>query len=650
MEVENEKAISLYEKAIALSDNKYNDAIKLLLDAVKLEPEYVAAYFILADIFYQKALKSDVNDGGTATLYTQRDFNNAFRYYEKVITICPAYQNYYSCYILGKHNFKLDKSDKALPLLRMFADHNPPENAEVKQAMAMLNYMQTYADLVNNPVPFNPVSLEGVSSKGDEYLPLISPDNEIAFYTRAYNTIDKLTTIQKSVEEFTFSTRIWSSSIELAYTKGEPMPNPFNTSANQGAITITIDNNHMFFTRCDYAYVYETYYNNCDIYQCDFDGGMWTDPVKLGNNINGKDTWESQPTISSDGKILYFASARPGGEGGIDIYYSEKDEHDEWGKACNIGKAINTKGDEKSPFIHSDSKTLYFSTNGRTGLGGFDIFYSRHTGKNEWSEPKNIGYPINTEDDDLGFIVSTDGKKAFFSSNKLNGKGGWDIYSFDLYEAARPQKVMFLKGQVFDNNGKGLTDGKVEVTSITSNHVTEGLVDKLSGKYAVAVTVEPMEEFIMTVRKPKYTFSSQLLKPEEEEIVNGDKPKEMNVEISPVAVGVSFRISDILFATNSALFDDAGKIILESLFGFLNENPRVKLAIYGHTDNVGDEQSNIVLSENRAMAVHNFLLEHGIASNRLVSKGFGESVPVGSNDSEEGRARNRRTEFVILEN
>jgi outer membrane protein OmpA-like peptidoglycan-associated protein len=490
------------------------------------------------------------------------------------------------------------------------------------------------------------VSLDGICTGADEYLPLISPDNELIFYTRRYMTVDKRTTIQKEAEEFTFSNRLWNKGDEV-YSSGIPMPYPFNTSSNQGGATITALNNHMFFTRCDYIIINETNYNNCDIYKSDYIDGKWTNPQKLGSNINGKDTWESQPSVSADGKTLYFASARPAGVGGIDIYSSELNEHGEWEKARNLGKTINTEGDDKSPFIHSDSKTLYFSSNGRPGLGGFDIFYSKQTGKNEWTEPVNIGYPINTEEDDLGFIVSTDGKKAYFSSNKLNGKGGLDIYSIDLYEAARPQKMMLLKGQLTDYKGHGLTNAVVEVKSVKSDSLSEGIVDKLTGKYAVILPVRPKEEFVMTVRKKQYTFSSQLLVSEEED---GEKPREINVGLSPVEAGVSFQISNILFATNSADFDNASLIILENLKRFLSENPKVRLAIYGHTDNVGDEQSNIILSEKRAGAVLDFLREHGIDNKRLISKGFGELIPIAGNDTEEGRALNRRTEFVILEN
>ncbi|MCX6258109.1 MAG: OmpA family protein [Bacteroidia bacterium] len=643
-EPENEKAAQLYEKAISLPDGQHGEAKKLLLQVVKMEPEYTAAWYILADIYYQTSLKNgDISQSAVQDI--ERDANKAFNYYEKVIALCPAYDHYFSCFVMGRHYYYLNQREKSMPLLKSFIDHNPPGDANVIIAGNLLNIMQVYFDLVNNPVPFNPVILKGVSSKADEFLPLISPDNEYAFYTRRGMMTDVNTTIQKETELFMFSDLIKGKD-DQEYTAGEQMPAPFNTSSNQGGVSITIDNNHMYFTRCDYINIDGTYYNNCDIFRSDKEYGTWSDPVRLGSNINGRNTWESQPSISSDGKTLYFASARPGGFGGSDIYYSEQDAKGEWGKAQNLGKVINTEGDEKSPFIHSDSKTLYFSSNGRPGVGGFDIFYSKQLGKNEWSDPVNIGYPINTEDDDLGFSVSIDGSKAYFSSNKLSGQGGFDIYSFDLYQAARPYKVMFMKGQITDDKGKELSDAQVEMASTTSEKITEGMVDKISGRYAIAVEVEPKEEFIMTVRKNDYTFSSEFIKPTEED---ESKTVEVNMRINPIEVGVSFEVSNVLFATNSAEFDNASRIILGNLLNFLTGNPHIKLAIYGHTDNVGSEQSNLILSEKRAKAVLNFLLEHGITANRLVSKGFGFSKPVASNDTEEGRAQNRRTEFVILE-
>jgi len=228
----------------------------------------------------------------------------------------------------------------------------------------------------------------------------------------------------------------------------------------------------------------------------------------------------------------------------------------------------------------------------------------------------------------------------------LSEDGGWDIYSFELYEEAKPEKVLFVKGQLIDAEGNELTDASLELKSAKTKRVTEGLVDKISGKYAVAVPIEKDEQFLMTVRKNEYAFSSQFINPDEEDF---SKPVSIDFEVKPIEVGTTVKINNIHFATNSYELKETSKFILDNFLEFLNENSSIKVEIHGHTDKVGNDQENLVLSKNRAKAVSDYLVEHGIGSTRLSSKGFGEDLPVASNETEEGRALNRRTEFVIVE-
>ncbi len=643
--IDNKKALRLLNEAISALKYSDKEGCTLLLEAIKLEPDYAQAYYILGHIYYTKAIKAldDINHIRFLDLY----FSRAEKYFSKVTEICPQHEEYLAFYFLGMFYYNIKQYNKAKENLDVFVTKTLIEDDRIMIALERLKNCNTYFKLITNPVEFKPVSLEGISTVYDEFLPLLSPDNEFMLYTFRYLTREKNELTETEKEIFTVSYRIDTTSQgHEIFARGKSMPYPFNDGRNQGAVSITIDNNHLFITICEFTSVNNMPYKNCDIYSSNFVDGRWTSLLNLGENVNGVNTWEGQPSVTADGKILYFASAREESLGGIDIYQSKKKSTGKWSKAENLGHVINTKGNDKSPFMHSDSHTLYFSSDGRFGMGGFDIYFSTLQKNGEWSEPLNIGYPINTKDDDLGFIVSTNGKKAFFSSNKLDGKGGWDIYSFDLYKDARPEKVLFVKGRLLDEKGDVLIDAKVELKSTKNNRKTEALVDKLTGMYAVAVSVKPQEEFIMTVKKPNYSFTSRYIKPDEEIYEN---PINIDIEVKPIEVGVKVKLHNIYFAFNSSELDTISMIVLDNFIEFVNENPNIKFQLEGHTDNIDDDNFNLRLSNNRAKAVYNYLGNNGVDFNRMLYKGYGESKPVADNNTKKGRALNRRTEFNIIE-
>lgn len=635
------KAKKLFEQAHE-AYNKYNPqlAYKLLLQAVQEDSNYAKAYLILADVNIQKY--KEAKSGNTALQYK----NRAIKYYCKAADVCPSLDNYRACYEAGYYYYMDHNYEKAKPYIDKFV-LNANNATQIDEAKRMKKHIETYFKLINNPVPFNPQKVEGVCGPNDEYLPLISPDGELLFYTQRTKKNNELG-IQRFIEVFTKAEKVEGK--DNIFGSNQPMPDPFNKNIknNQGAVSITIDNNHLYVTICEGP--------NCDIWVSDNENGSWSQLRNLGSSINGRRSWESQPSISADGKMLFFASIRPGNIGfemddptthTSDIWMSQQDENGNWLPAKNLGPIINTPGNEKSPFIHSDSKTLYFSSDGHAGIGGYDIFYSKMLPNGKWSEPKNIGYPINTENDEIGFIVSTNGKKAYFSANNLSDSKGYDIYSFDLYEEARPSKVVLYKGQVKDEEGNPLTDAKVVVKNVTQQKNSEAFVDKLTGKYAVVIPVEkPDEDFIIMVKKKDYAFTSSYIKGEE---LKYENPIEVNFNVKPIEEGKVVKINNIYFATNSATLEKLSLIVLENFLEFLNDNPSVYIEIHGHTDNVGDEQSNLVLSQKRAKAVADYLILKGLDKKRIVAtKGFGESMPVATNDTEEGRALNRRTEFKIV--
>jgi len=285
---------------------------------------------------------------------------------------------------------------------------------------------------------------------------------------------------------------------------------------------------------------------------------------------------------------------------------------------------------------------LYFSSDSLPGLGGYDIFMSRLGEDGKWSTPVNLGYPINTASDEVGFFVSTDGKTGYFSSNKLQGVGGFDIYSFDLYPGARPDRVYLQKGTIKADNVDEPVSASIEIKNTVTRQITKIAVDSVTGKYAFVVNFD--HDLLMTVKKDDYAFESQYISTKDS---GNNKPVKENIVLQEIKVGGQYPLHDILFATNSYEINDTIKVVLDNFAEFLTENPKLHVDINGHTDNVGDHQSNLTLSENRARTVFEYLVSRDINRSRLQYKGFGETKPVASNDTEAGRAKNRRTVFVV---
>ena len=562
---------------------------------------------------------------------------------------CPHYNNWTVNYTLGKIFYEKEDYKNAKKYLDAYIKNTSIENKNIKDAELIIEYIDSYLDLISNPVPFKPTIVEGISTVNDDFLPLISPDGSLAFFTHAFMKKDiSSITSEKYTEEFSVARALDESG--LRFSKGQPLPYPFNTGKNQGASTLTIDNSTLYITICEFV---SRTYDNCDIYYSVRKANGWSELINLGPNINGLNTWESQPSISADGKTLYFASIREDNIGfdpnnpTSDIWYSTKNENGTWSKAKNLGPNINTPGNEKSPFIHSDSQTLYFSSDGHKGLGGYDIFFSKYRNQ-EWGIPVNLGYPINTKANDLGFVVNTQGTKAYFASNKFEGKGGWDIYSFDLYPEARPEKVFLVKGKLIDDIGEIITEAKLEVRNTRTKETSEGLVDSETGNYAVAVNSdkEKHDDFVMLVKKEDYSFTSALIEVDEETFIT---PINIDFEMKPIEKGKSVEIRDINYASASYQIDKKSLLVLDEFIIFLKDNPKLKIEIRGHTDSIGSLQTNLTLSNNRAKEVYNYLLANEIEANRLQYKGYGPNLPIATNETETGRAKNRRTEFYIID-
>lgn len=624
------------------------NARKYLEEALEIHPEYAETYYLLGIIDFNRAkkmLETNVENFKSAETY----FLSAEKNFNMALYLDSTFNRYSVNYYLGEFHFNSKEYSNAQFFFKKYINNNNFSCDTVEMAQIMLTTIEAYYQLINNPVPFAPKPVQGICTKDDEYLPYISPDGKFLFFTHRYNRTSRFSNIPVSIEEFSFAERLNPLDHNLdKYTNGIAMETPFNQgNRDQGGVSITIDNKCLFITICSYIRTGNTSYKNCDIYSSDFIDGKWTPLKDLGPNINSDQTWEGQPSVTADGNGLFFASAREGGYGGIDIYRSKKDANGNWGKAYNLGSVINTKGDDKTPFVHTDSQTLYFSSNGHLGVGGFDIFYSNYLGNGNWGKPINLGYPINTDNDELAFIVSTNGQKIYFSSNKLEeGKGGWDIYSAPLYDQAKPQQVLFVNGKLSDELGKPLNNAEVELQNLKSLKLTQGLVDPTTGEYAIAMAIESEEdEFILTVKKQGYFYGSKYIKSNKKMLLN--PPTTINFEILPIQVGAKIKLKDIYFDFNSSKLDEKSEVSLNNFAEFLTLNSTVCIEIFGHTDNVGSEEANLTLSQSRAEAVYDYLIAKGIESKRIKYTGLGESFPIASNSTKKGRDQNRRTEFVV---
>jgi outer membrane protein OmpA-like peptidoglycan-associated protein/tetratricopeptide (TPR) repeat protein len=567
------------------------------------------------------------------------NFTLAEQYLKKVIDACPddipeAY------FHLGKLAYTTNNKCDAINYFKKFLTYQGDFDTLFSEAKMLMKWSEEICELMNHPVPFDPKIVKGISSPLDDYLVSLSPDNEIAYYTRKTkdNKISGYKSEPAFQEKFYYSYRI----AENVFDNGKEMPYPFNRNENEGGATITGNNKELIYTVCKMVTSPRQYYN-CDLYSSKNIKGYWTDIVPL-ERVNRPDTWESMPSITADGKELYFVSNRPGGIGGYDIYKSIKDENGEWSEPINVGKPINTSGDEKSPFIHTDTRTLYYSSNGRPGMGGYDIYYVKLNGNDTKLEIKNIGYPINTENDEVGFIVSIDGKYGYFASNNLTNEsiGGMDFYYFSLHNEVKPEEVLLVKGNLKSEDSTKPLNATVQIKSMESKVVTFIPVDE-DGDYVASLLKN--EDYLLTIKGEDIVYQSTYISAKD----SIEAPVlELKMEVQPIEVGMHYRLHNIYFDFNSADILPSSQKVLDEFIVFLNDHPTMSISIEGHTDNVGSDAFNLILSENRAKAVYNYLIINGIDASRLQYKGFGKSSPIATNETEEGRAMNRRTEFVIL--
>lgn len=611
----SQEAIGFFEQAQKSMANHDYEAAKLVLrEAIRIDPNFAEAFQSLADI-----------------LKIQKNYVECIGFYKKVIALNPYFisKAYFG---LGEALFNKMDYPGAITYFELCQKSDGLSDERAKIVKKFLDNAYFGKSAMDSPQPFKPLNLgPGVNSSADEYLPSLTVDDSTLLFTRR----------EKNNEDFYVSQMgnqgRWNEAIYLPGNINRP-------EYNEGAGSVSGDGNTLYFTLCDRPGVI----GRCDIYSSERINDHWGTPHNLGPPIN-TEGWESQPSISSDGNTLYFISSRPGGYGGFDIWRSEKNYYGNWGAPVNLGPKINTPGNEISPFIHPDNETLYFSSDGWVGMGGKDLFYSRRGQDGKWQKPVNLGYPINTSGDESSLIVTADGSKGLFASNNLKGFGGIDLYSFELYQEAMPKKVTYIKGNVVDSLSKNKLEAYIEVVRLRDGVlVYSKTTDRITGSFLAGLKLG--EDYSFHISKKGYLLYSEnfsLTSPPKKNDL--DFAKSILIHLREIALGKKDILKNIFFETNSYVLREESKIELFEIVRFMKLNPNIKMEISGHTDNIGDDKNNLILSENRAKTVYNFLIQFGkLSPNRFTYNGYGKTQPVESNKTEWGRSRNRRTEFKII--
>lgn len=563
-------------------------------------------------------------------------YDIAEQYYTQLIELNEKrYAVHYST--LADILIKQQKFSEAAKAIRAYLEIATPKKAMADKYLGLLRKCDVAAYLMEHPVPFTPVNLgDQINSAFSEYHPSMPADGSyIIFTVREKSESAHCRSMDGTFEDFYISTMG-----ENGWTKRVNIGPPVNTDCNEGAANVSPDGRYMFFAANNRKGRDES----MDIYLVEKKGSIWSEPVNLGSPIN-TDAFESQPSFSSDGKTLYFVSNRLGGLGGNDIWYSQRQSDGTWSNPINLGAPVNTVGNEISPFIHPDGVTLYFCSDGQEGMGGYDFFVARKDPSSMlFGEPQNLGYPINTVADERSLMISADGTRGFFASNQLGGLGQYDLYMFEIPQAFRPNPVTYLKGKVFDKKTRVPLQSSFQLIDVeTGDIVVESASDPMSGEFLVSIPSD--KRYALNVSKNGYLFFS-----ESYEVKTNDSlhPFLVDIPLQPIEVGGSVVLKNVYFNTDKYDLLNESKVELNKLVELLRANPSLKIELGGHTDNVGNKTYNQKLSENRSKSVFDYLVMQGIAASRLSYKGYGDTQPIADNTTEEGRALNRRTEFKVI--
>ncbi len=606
---QDKKALALFEKGKADFMNRdYDSALDNFKKYLGKDSSITEVYFRMGQIYESK-----------------RDVANASHYYRRVIEKDSANKAYTLAFTyLGSRALENHEFEKAKKYLNVSLQNTNKNSIVYQQLTRQLRTCEFGIQAIANPLNIKPQVLpEVLNFKSKQYFPVFTADNSTIFFTAR--------------DEQTDENIYYSELKKEGWVSPKSISEQINTPYNEGTCTISADGKIMVFTSCEGR----ESLGSCDLFITRRTGDSWSTPTNLGPAVNSR-SWDSQPSLSSDGNKLYFASERPGGFGRKDIWMSELKPDGTWKTSVNLGPKINTSQDEVSPFIHANGYSFFFSSNGREGMGKFDIYLAT-TQKDVIGEPVNLGYPINTADDELALFVTADGKKAYYSVDKT---GNVKLFEFSIPEQLSVQinKIHYLKGYITDRKTQKPLYSNIELVNLKTNEkVSTFLSDPVTGDYMAVLPSEG--EYGIYVSTPDYLFKSLRFKFSKDEDWEG---KLLNVELDKIEKELTEVLNNIFFDSGSSVLRDESIPELEKLTELLKKNASVKIEISGHTDDIGNETDNLNLSRMRAQSVIKYLQTKGVGAERLIATGFGETKPLVKNDSEENRQLNRRIELKFL--
>ncbi len=607
----------LDEAFMAFNAAEFPKALSSVNKALKADPKYADAFSLQASVYE-----------------AMRDTAHATESYRNCLRVAPEFQPmyfYYGEYLyrnkrLREAAFVLSQFD-SVPLKKGFIVQKHAASTRLKEKAARLRVsVQTAMDDVNIAENLKIKNMgPSINTDKDEYWPGMPFSGDRFVFTR------RLGGTGNAVLQEDF---FMSDLRDTAWGKAYPALGDINTPENEGTLSVKADGSALYYTRCNQP----GGLGSCDLYVSDLDGKGWKRGNNLGSPVNGP-AWDCQPAISGDGHTLIFASSRPGGYGGKDLWVSYLSQG-KWSMPKNMGPAINTRDDDDAPFLHYDGATLYVSSLGHQGFGGSDIFMSRLGTDGQWSTPENLGSGLNTPHDEFGLYIESGGKKGYFASDRPGGLGRLDVYQFLVPEKFMPKPVTYVAGILSDIKTGLPLKARVRVVELSSGKVvfTDSVSDffiplQAGGNYALFATAKG------------YMPRSLNFQPTATDLGN---PFSVRAELTPIDAKQVFVLNNIFFDTDKFDLKPESKEELAIVVDLMKTNAGMVIEISGHTDNQGAADYNLKLSESRAKSVVSYLVAAGVPAARLKFKGYGDSRPSAANDTEEGRAKNRRIELVIL--
>jgi OmpA-OmpF porin, OOP family len=616
LDTKSKKAIALYVEA----DNfrvrgQFNQAIEALSEAIQKDKKFTEAHYRLGLVYM-----------------TMKDNPKAIIAFKQALTLTQDVRKQKVIWLdLGEAYMLTGQYQDAIPVLTNFINAETVNKQRVNKATEWVQNARFAIENQSVKSLYRQKALsDTVNCFALQYFPALTADQQELIFTRrrghAVEDDEDLVISRKDANGRWLPPQSISKNI--------------NSPDNEGTCTISADGRKLIFTSCGGR----GYNGNCDLYETTKTGEEWSKPVNLGPNVNSGD-WESHPTLSADGRTLYFVSDRRGGFGRNDIWYSTMNEDGRWTKARNLGEPVNTQYDERSPFIHVNGKTLYFATNGLVGFGGYDIFYTEKTDKG-WTKPENLGSPVNDHENQYSLFITADGQKGYYSHEESLGNGREKSI---LVEVQIPEdqiikyKSNYVKGIITDSKTMQNLKARIELFDINKNEIVSLVEsDSITGQYLMVLTQG--SEYALYVNKKGYLFKSLNFNYSE---VTHFEPLTIDVSLDPALKGEGSVLQNIFFDVDKYELKEKSFTELEKIVRFLTENPQISIEIGGHTDKTGNAAYNKQLSEKRAMSVYNYILGKGINPKRLSAKGFGSATPVASNDTDSGRQLNRRIEFTV---